>query len=154
MPYVWFAHACTGLAVGLGVGLVDPLGLGLGAGVFVGLGVGVTVGVAVLVLVGDGVGDTVGVGVGPTWLDETTMPTMMPATARIATMAMMTHVDREDFLRPVGRGAYDTVNLQGCLPRGKLFRNNLLILSHWCRKGYLRVVCRPESSPFSPPSTR
>ena len=107
--------------MGLGVGLV---GLGLGAGVIVGLGVGVNVGVAVLVLMGDGVGDTVGVGVGPTWLEDTTMPTMMPATARIATMAMMTHVDREDFLRPVGRGAYDTVNLQVFWLAAKLFRNN------------------------------
>jgi len=103
----------------VGVGLVDPLGLG--AGVLVGLGVGVNVGVAVLVLVGDGVGDTVGVGLGPTWLEDTTMPTMMPATARTATMAMMIHVDREDFLRPVGRGEYDTVNLQACLAHGKFF---------------------------------
>jgi hypothetical protein len=75
-------------------------------GELVGLGVGVTVGVAVLVFVGDAVGDTVGVGFGPTWLEDTTMPTMMPATARTATMAMMIHVDREDFfLRPLERGA-------------------------------------------------
>lgn len=96
--------------MGLGDGLDDPLGLG--AGELVGLGVGVTVGVAVLVFVGEGVGETVGVGLGPTWFDDTTMPTMMPATARTATMATMIHADRDDFLRPLERGAYDTVVLQ------------------------------------------
>jgi len=63
-PYVLFAHACVGFAVGLGDGLDEPLGPGVGE--LVGLGVGVPVGVAVLVWVGDGVGETVGVGVGPT----------------------------------------------------------------------------------------
>jgi hypothetical protein len=101
----------------VGDGLVEPLGLGVG----VGLSVGVTVGVDVLVFVGDGVGETVGVGFGPTWLEETTMPTMMPATARTATMAIMIHVDREDFLRPLERGAYDTMVLQEFEAHGKIF---------------------------------
>ena len=137
--------------MGLGVGLVDPLGLG--AGVLVGLGVGVNVGVAVLVLVGDGVGDTVGVGLGPTWLEDTTMPTMMPATARTATIATMIHAEREDFLRPLERGEYDTVILQVRWARGKFSRSNLPILNHGRRNDYLKVVCKPEASPFSPPST-
>ena len=137
--------------MGLGVGLVDPLGLG--AGVLVGLGVGVNVGVAVLVLIGDGVGDTVGVGLGPTWLEDTTMPTMMPATARTATMATMIHAEREDFLRPLERGEYDTVILQVRRARGNFSRTNLPTLNHGCRNDYLKVVCKPEASPFSPPST-
>jgi hypothetical protein len=103
--------------VGLGDGLDEPLGLG--AGELVGLGVGVTVGVAVLVFVGDAVGVTVGVGFGATWLDDTMMPTMIPATARTATMATMIHAERDDFLRPLERGAYDTVVLQGYETRGK-----------------------------------
>jgi hypothetical protein len=139
------------LTVGLGDGLDDPLGLG--AGVLVGLGVGLNVGVVVLVLVGDGVGDTVGVGLGPTWLEDTTMPTMMPATARTATMTTMIHAEREDFLRPLERGEYDTVILQVRRARGKFFRSNLPILNHGCRNDYLKVVCKPEASPFSPPST-
>jgi hypothetical protein len=103
----------------VGVGLDEPLGLGVGE--LVGLGVGVTVGVAVLVLVGDGVGETVGVGVGPTWLEDTTMPTMIPATARTTTMTMMIHADRDDFLRPLERGVYDTVFLQLFVAHGNVF---------------------------------
>jgi hypothetical protein len=98
--------------VGLGDGLAEPLGLG--AGELVGLGVGVTVGVAVLDFVGEGVGETVGVGLGPTWFDETMIPTMMPATARTAKMATIIQAERDDFFRPLERGAFDTVVLQKC----------------------------------------
>jgi hypothetical protein len=119
MPYVLFAHVCVALAVGLGDGLDEPLGLGVGEPV--GLGVGVTVGVVVLVLVGDAVGETVGVGLGPTWFDDTTIPTMIPATARTTTMATIIHAEREDFLRPPERGACDTVVLRIVMARDRHF---------------------------------
>jgi hypothetical protein len=77
----------------------------------VGLRVGVTVGVLVPDCVGDAVGDTVGVGFGPTWFDVTIMAMMMPAIATMATIATIIHAVRADFLRPIGRGVYDTIFL-------------------------------------------
>jgi hypothetical protein len=120
-------------------------------GELVGLGVGVTVGVVVLVLVGEAVGETVGVGLGPTWFDDTTMPTMIPATTITATIATMIQAERDDFFfRPLERGVYDTMDLQVLTGAGqKNFPYDLASLKHAGPEGDFCVKLSPDRCPDS-----